>query len=329
MGEKKKEDMAKVEKLKKQEKDALDEVDIQKASAARSVVEQHEVAKQLDETLGALMAKAIAAQDSGRTAAEDEAKEQQEAKAVEAASLSADVDALRQRVAGEEKDMADLQKKQQDEEDEEKSKEDQAKAVKKNPMPEVPAKVQKEASKAVKAVEKRKEEQIKKDVAAAKKAQKDTAEEEVQTAEELEKNKKKLKEKEEEAARTAKAQARAETQVKKAEEDATQMKYGAEAVLKRSEAKQAESSAKVAKDKEQKKIDEAMNPSTADNEDAGRRNPSKRMLLLMRKLLREKSAVTEIQTKLNALKTKISQPLLDTVEATKASALEAEAKPKQ
>merc|ERR1712072_1211274 len=167
-----------------------------------SVVEQHEVAKQLDETLGALMAKAIAGQDSGRTAAEDEAKEQEEVKAVEGASLGADVEALRERVAGEEKDMADLQKKQQDEEDEEKQKEVQIQAVKKNPMPEVPAKVQREASKAVKAVEKRKEETIKKEARAAKKSQKETAEDEVSTAEELEKNKKKLKEKEEELART-------------------------------------------------------------------------------------------------------------------------------
>merc|ERR1712185_116822 len=111
--------------------------------------------------------------------------------------------------------------------------------------------------------------------------------------------------------------------------DATQMKYGAEAVLKRSEAKQAESSAKVAKDKEQKKIDEAMNPSTADNEDAEEEESEQKDAAVNAKIAKEKSAVTEIQTKLNALKTKISQPLLETVEATKASALEAEAKPKQ
>lgn len=103
--------------------------------------------------------------------------------------------------------------------------------------------------------------------------------------------------------------AASEKKVQKAERDATESKYSAASVLKKSQEEQSESSAKKKQDAAAKKIQDSISPSPDSDTEAAAE------IKLDSKIATEKSAVSDIQGKLKALKAKISTPLLASVNA--------------
>jgi len=303
---------AKVLRLKSTEQGLEQQIQLDKETADIATMQQHRVAKDLDKTLAAQVAKAIAGKSSGQTEAEQTAVENQKIAAVEANTESEELSAVREEVVRLQKRLANLATQRHRDEENARIKKTQQKSVKKNPVPEVSKGVKKDAPKEVKAIERAKEASLARDIEWAVQDAKDTAREQVEVALQLEKLKSRVSELERKAKLLSRKASNSAQQVVQAEQKAAQQKYGAEAVLKKAEEKSAESDAKQVQDKALKKAEENVSPQSDEAEDE---EEAVKVNGIDAKIKKEKSAVSDIQGKLKLLKSKISAPLLESVEA--------------
>lgn len=295
----------KVARTKAHEADLMQKSRDDTAAATVATLNQHHTAKELDKALKAAVAAAIANAAAPMTEQEAAAKESEEVSKAETDAETKELEVNTEATARMKKKLSDLQSQRLEEEREAKNVNEQEAAVKKNPMPELPKGV-----KAPKAIEKAKEEKLAKKGEKLQADQKELAKEEVQVTVELEKKEDKIAEQKKKAAKLSENADTAKREMEKAEQDASQQKYGAEEVLKKSKQESDESAAALVMGKAKQEAEQKLEPPIGnENEESAEETA------IDKKITQEKSAVSDIQDKLKSLRTKISTPTLESVEA--------------
>lgn len=248
----------------------------------------------------------------------------------EAGQEADDLKVLKERVIRLRARLSMLQQKRLDDEKNVKNSKEQEKAVAQNPIPELPKGVKEEVPKGVKAIEKAKEKSLRNQASRLKDEAKATAKEELHVAMELEKAKNKVAEVTAKVEELSEKATTADQAVEEAEAQKTEQKYGPKAMQEKSKQQASKASAERVMQKMALKSKEmAAGPSEEEKEEKAAKEEEreaegqpaddapkpKTKSIIEKKIVTEKNAVSDIQAKLKVLRAKISQPVLEQVEA--------------
>lgn len=299
--------------LKMHEKEELHKVLSFKKIAETTTLHQHQVAQELDKTLAAAVAKTIQGDEPEMTEAEQTAQEDLDIMSAESGTEADEMDYAKEDMARLSKKLSELQDERNKDEEDVRLKQDQMKAVKKDPLPEVSQGVQQEDAKEVKSIERAKEQEMSQDIEDAKEDAKQVAKGEVKLALELEHQKQKFRYKKRKAKMMIDKQTEAEDAVRLADGRAKKQKYGEESVLKKSEQESVQSGVKMKQAQAQQKMEEAADASFGTEAET---QEQQQELSLDKKITNEKSAVSDIQSKLKSLKAKIGGSAITSAEGS-------------